>query len=230
MSILLQVHVFRFFIAAFLLTVAGLPCSVQAGMVARLGGLAVYDNVSGLTWLANANVFDGQGSGSFTDGRFNYADALIKVASLNVAGVTGWRLPIAVEVDSNCSNQEIGAGISTGYNCINSEMGDLFYRALGGEAHKQISEQHNANYNLFTNVLNGYWYSTPYKNDPTAYAWLFGFGDGSQNIHPKSFVLNIWPVIDGDVGGGGIPEPDILGLFGIGSVMAWAFTKRKRLG
>lgn len=135
-----------------------------------------------------------------------------------VEGIDDWRLPEAVEIDINCSTQVPGAGISTGYNCAESEMANLFYRALGGTAHTAI----NGDYGPFLNIENGYWYSTTYKNDPTGYAWAFGFGDGSQNIRAMGDVANLWPVRDGDV-----PVPGSLALIGLGLV-AWAGSRRRR--
>lgn len=57
----------------------------------------------------------------------SWLDAKAWSASLNIGGITGWRLPTA---DISCS----------GYNCSTSEMGHLFYDELGGIADTQFHQ------------------------------------------------------------------------------------------
>ena len=64
--------------------------SANAALIERLGGLAYYDDVADLTWLADANA--AQTSGFDSDGRMNWVDANSWAAGLNVGGVDGWRL------------------------------------------------------------------------------------------------------------------------------------------
>ena len=59
--------------------------SADAALVSRLGGLAYYDDVAKLTWLADANA---AGTAMI------WADANAWAAGLDVAGVTGWRLSV----------------------------------------------------------------------------------------------------------------------------------------
>jgi hypothetical protein len=102
-------------------------------------------------------------------------------ASLNVAGVTGWRLPGTLQPDTSCGNQTGGVPPQGfGFGCTGSEMGNLFYNVLGGVAGSSITTTHNANYDLFSNVQsNFYWSGTEFAPN-TRYAWHFFFLGGFQ--------------------------------------------------
>ena len=84
---------------------------------------AYYDDVADLTWLANANA-----AGTTLN---IWTDANAWAASLNIDGVTGWRLPDTLQPDPSCSRQGDligGDGIidtSWGVGCRGSEMGNL---------------------------------------------------------------------------------------------------------
>jgi len=124
--------------------------NTQAALMERLGGLAYYDDVAELTWLADANA---------AGGIMTWADANTWAANLDVAGVTGWRLPETVQPDVSCAYQY--NNVSYGTNCTGSEMGNLFYNVLGGHAGSEITMEHNANYNLFSNIQAPiYWSAT----------------------------------------------------------------------
>ncbi len=104
----------------------GLLSTANATLEVRLGGKAVYDIDLDITWLADANA--GAGSEydngiSATDGYMNWYDANAWAASINIEGVTGWRLPTAFNSD--------GSSICYGFDCTDSEMGHLFYVLCG---------------------------------------------------------------------------------------------------
>jgi len=134
--------------------------SANAALVERLGGLAYYDDVADLTWLADANA--AQTSGYDTDGLMNWATANAWAAGLDIDGIPGadgWRLPSTLQPDSSCERQDSRG--SFGLNCTGSEMGNLFYNVLGGVPGKSITTTHNSNYDLFSNVQSfNYWSST----------------------------------------------------------------------
>ena len=114
----------------------------EAALVERLfdangNAQAIYDDVADLTWLQDANY--AQTSAYDADGRMNWVQANAWAGSLNIDGVTGWRLPG-------------GTMVNGGYNQTASEKGNLFYNLLGGTAGSNITTTHNANYNLFKNV------------------------------------------------------------------------------
>jgi hypothetical protein len=174
----------------------------HAILESRLGGLAYYDTDAELTWLADANI----------NGEMNWADANAWAAGLNVAGITGWRLPDTLQPDSSCDGQT--GGRSDGTNCTGSEMGNLFYNVLGGVANSSLTATHNSNYDLFTNATQNsfYWSATEYNID---HAWLFDFGNGSQNCcGGKDNPYFAWAVQSGDVSA--IPIPAAAWLFGSG--------------
>jgi hypothetical protein len=177
--------------------------SSQAALIPVLGGQAYYDDVADLTWLANANL-----AGT----TMTWAAANTWAAGLNISGVTGWRLPDTLQPDASCGIQS--GGVSYGYNCTGSEMGNLFYNVLGGVAGTSISTSHNSNYDLFSNVQSGgYWSSTGYAPVPTG-AWVFGFDGGYQFGNFKDDGYYAWAVQSGNAGV--VPVPAAVWLFGSG--------------
>ncbi len=185
-------------VAATALTVMGLMVTsgAEAALVTRLGGKAIYDDVADLTWLQDANY--AQTSGYDADGYMSWGEANAWAGSLNIDGVTGWRLP--------------GGTMAFGFNQTSSEMGNLFYNVLGGTARSSITATHNANYNIFKNVQsNGYWSGVEFNS---SFAWYFNFYIGSQYTSLKYNDLFGWAVRSGDVGASPVPVPGALALMG----------------
>lgn len=103
---------------------------------------AVYDPEQALTWLADANY--AKTSGYDADGRMDWATANAWAAGLNYYGYTGWRLPATPQPDPSCAAQLNPGGFPPqgyGFNCTGSEMGHLFYLALGGKAGEGVYNQ-----------------------------------------------------------------------------------------
>ena len=196
--------------------------SANAALVSRLGGLAYYDTDADLTWLADANagagsVFDN--GISTTDGRMTWQNANDWAANLNVAGVTGWRLPDTLQPDASCSGQlNQGAsfplqGFSAG--CTGSEMGHL-YNVDGITA---------AAPGPFSNVQsNRYWSGTEFAPS-TDNAWYFNFFNGLQGVSDKNDNLFAWAVQSGDVSA--VPVPAAVWLFGSGLLGLIGVARRK---
>lgn len=191
----------------------------QAAMNDRGGGL-IYDDVQNITWLQDANyantsrydqsIYNGQSYG----GMMLWQDAMNWAQNLVYGGYSDWRLPTSMQPDSGCSGQE--SGVSYGYGCIGSEMGNLRYESLGN------SDSTLSNVGPFKNVDTSpaYWTSDAYALDPS-HAWAFTFGDGSQHAYRKDLFRFAWAVRDGDVAAP-IPEPEActmmiagLGLLGL---------------
>ena len=186
-------------VAATALTVVGLMVTsgAEAALVTRLGGKAIYDDVANLTWLQDANY--AKTSGYDADGLINWDQANAWAGSLNIDGVTGWRLPG-------------GPMLGFGTNQTASEMGNLFYNVLGGMEWTTIGTTHNANYNLFKNVQFGnYWSGVEFDSSN---AWNFYFNVGRKYNRYKSTNLFGWAVRSGDVGASPVPVPGALGLMG----------------
>lgn len=187
----------------------GFVSTVNAALISRLGGLAYYDTDLNITWLADANA--GAGSAfdngfSTTDGAMTWDNANAWAASLNVGGVTGWRLPTA---DPACGVNSL--------NCINSEMGHLFYNELGGVAGSSILSSGDADLALFSNVQSDlYWSGTEYAPNLAISAWDFNFNGGRQLANSKVGNLFAWVVHSGDVGAASVPEPGTVALIGLG--------------
>ncbi|MGC2063169.1 MAG: DUF1566 domain-containing protein, partial [Thermodesulfovibrionales bacterium] len=154
--------------------VIGLSVSAHAALVDMNDG-TIYDTDTQLSWLKNA------GAG----GTRQWADANTWAASLNTgggyAGLTGWRLP---NPDPTCTGL---------FNCINSEMGHLYYTELGNTAGGPFT-----NAGPFANLqANLYWTGTVYAPDPTN-AWTFSFYNGGQSYNPLSQnVPYAWAVSPG---------------------------------
>ncbi len=188
----------------------GLASTAQAELIDRV--FAVYDTVSHLSWLKDANY--AQTSGYDADGQMTWAAANTWANGLTVGGFTGWRLPTA---DPAC-----GAI----YNCINSELGNLYYTEGGLSQGSNITSSAVLS-GLFSNMQNSvYWSGTEYALD-LGRAWDFDTGSGGQHRVLKSFNFYAWAVRSGDVAA--VPEPGVMGLLGIGA-LAWAGTKHKRRG
>ncbi len=181
--------------------VVGLSVSSQAALI-NMGDGTVYDTVSQLSWLINGN----------TAGTMNWSSAMAWANSLNsgsgFAGITNWRLPLA---DPACG---------TSFNCTASDMGSLYYTALGNT---QFSGP--ANTGPFLNVQpSDYWTGTEYV--PGSQAWEFYFGNGLQFTNFESNAFYAWADAPGPRTP--VPEPGTLLLLGTGG-LAGLITLRKKL-
>lgn len=173
-----------------------LSTNVNAALLERLGGLAYYDDVANLTWLADANA--AMTSGYDADGRMNWQQSMDWAAGLTVGGVDGWRLP-----DSDTCLY---------YDCTGSEMGNLYYNVLGNTSG---SGSLRTNDGPFSNIQNYsyYWSATEYN----AGARDFSMYDGIQGIIDyKSVEVHAWAVRSGDVSA--VPVPTAIWLFSSGLI------------
>jgi hypothetical protein len=114
----------------------GTPPGSGSKLQANPGGATVHDPISQVTWLADANLAATQTFGIAEinrDGAMDHETAIRWVAALNQAdgghgylGQTDWDLSETGPPDPSCSMKG-----TTGYGCIGSAMGSLFYRQLG---------------------------------------------------------------------------------------------------
>jgi hypothetical protein len=201
--------------ASLLITASG---AAHATLISRAGGLAYYDTVADLTWLADANY--ALTSGYVTDGpdgTMNWESATLWAAHLNIAGEYGWRLPTTDTTDSTCS-----FGNGYGNNCTGSEMGNLFYNVLGNTPGSLT------NSGPFSNIGAGYyWSSTPYAPQRNA-AWVFGMGNGYQGFDSSGIYHYAWAVKTGDVFAAVVPVPAAAWLFGSGLLGLIGVARRKK--
>jgi hypothetical protein len=183
----------------------------DASLIGRLdtgsGYQAYYDTEADITWLQDANYAD---TTNFAiNGYMSWSEANAWAAGLNIGGIMDWRLPTS----DTC----------IGYNCTNSEMGNMFYNVLGGIAGEPLSVTHNANYDLFSNITSNYYWTATQAN-PTQ-AWSFFFRLGNQGPNNFSSSLSAWAVRDGDILPAPIPAAVL--LFGTGLIALVALTRRK---
>jgi len=187
--------------------------ATHAALIDNMDG-TVSDTASGLMWTKNANI----------NGLMNWATAVAWADGLTVGGHEDWRLPTTVQPDPSCGGQ-IDAGAfglqGYGFNCTGSELGDLFYNALGVAANSSIltSALLQGADPIFTNVQsNVYWSGTEYAPD-TLNAWYFRTGFGNQGIGGKSLSFYGWAVRADNAGGEGqAPLPGTLLLIGLGAL------------
>lgn len=227
---IVNVKSFALFILAFVLST-----NVNAALVGRLaateGGTdyqAYYDDVADLTWLADANyaVTSGYATANATgsahssttniqtDGSMGWEAANTWAASLNIGGVTGWRM---YDHGPYCQY----------YDCTGSEIGNLFYNVLGGSAGNSIIDVHNSNFDLFSNIQSGYYWSNTAFTGDDAHAWHFHMNDGSQDPYYKIRSMFAWAVHSGDVGLAPVPVPATVWLFCSGLVGLIGIARRR---
>ena len=146
---------FKSMVGATCACLAVVSFNADAALEPRLGGLAYYDTEADLTWLTDANASAGSVYDTFLpgSGRMSWFDAYAWVGGLNVAGVTGWRLP---DSDTSCY----------GYDCIGSEFGNLFNNVLGN------SSNNITNTGPFNNVQPLYWSATDWVGLPSFHQTL----------------------------------------------------------
>ncbi len=174
---------------------------VNAALLSRLGGLAYYDDVADLTWLTDANY--SQTSGYDADGIMSWDDGNAWAVSLNINGVTGWRLPKTEPIDGITSNDRNDSHIGTedrGYSIsapgslyegtTASEIAYLFYNTLGNFAVCDLSASTVStcsrtqgsygytNTGPFSDInTDFYWTETTFVPQVDS-AWYFNFGTG----------------------------------------------------
>jgi hypothetical protein len=213
-----------------------LSTSANAALIERLGGLAYYDDVANLTWLADANY--AMTSGYDADGYMTWDQATTWVSGLSVNGVTGWRLPTTVDVgnDGLTYTNEF-QGVDYGYNITaHSELSNMFFNVLGNSSYFDTSGVATgctapswciANTGPFSNIQVGaYWSGTEFEID-TVSAWWFDMSEGLQSAsHKLTSNTSSWAVISGDVSA--VPVPAAAWLFGSGLLGLIGVARRKQ--
>jgi uncharacterized protein (TIGR03437 family) len=172
--------------------IAGTPAATGTGLEVNPGGQTVYDPVTNVTWLANANLAASNAFGlpSCTspttpavcvnrDGAMTLGAAAQFIANMNAAaylGQTNWELP---PTGQSC----------TGYNCSAADdpMTELFYSQLGFSEGTPVVATPDITVGPFNNIQPYLYWSceAPTIQDPcqstgpaTGFEWTFSFGNG----------------------------------------------------
>lgn len=158
---------------------------------------AFYDTDLNITWLRDANV----------NGRMNWFAAVGWADSFSFGGYTDWRLPTS----DTCS----------GFNCIGSEMGHLWYADLGNLAGAMTNtgDFQNLQSDIYWSGLDAGFLDS---------AWYFGTYNGTQGYVFRSSPVYAMAVRPGDVATA-IPEPESYALMLAGlAVLALARLQQRR--
>ena len=208
--------------------------NTSAALIERLGGLAYYDDVADLTWLADANAAAGSAYDTWSPGSggMNWADANDWAASLTIGGVGGWRLPDTIDVGNDGPTfSTFYQGVDYAYNITtHSELSNMFYNVLGNSASFDTSGNPQAgglsNTGPFSNLQPAwYWSATEFASN-TTWAWIFDMTSGFQGESHKDSHPVAWAVQSGDVGA--VPVPAAAWLFGSGLLGLIGVARRKK--
>lgn len=209
---------------------------------------AFYDTVLDLTWLADADagagsVYDSTRYSSATDGRMNWVNASAWAASLDVFGVTGWRLPRTLDTGRPGCDWSNAGGTDCGYNVqtvsadgrtVYSEMAHLYYVTLGNLGRctpglAVCTPQPGwmlVNSGAFEDLDAFVYWSGSTVANPSPAAWSFDFRDGVQDGHTQPLEFQAWAVRSGDVPNR-VSEPPAMALLLL-ALGAAALTARRR--
>jgi hypothetical protein len=175
----------------------GTPLAAGAGLQINPGGQTVYDPIAQLTWLADANLPAKQTFGVANinpDGSMEHSAAVEWIAAMNKAdggrgylNQTTWQLPETGAPDPSCSMKG-----TTGFDCVGSAMGSLFYKQLGLHRGESVVAAQDVKLGPFHNIQPYlYWAcagetaaSACQANGPAeGFEWNFSFGNGFEGTN-----------------------------------------------
>jgi hypothetical protein len=173
------------------------PAPAGGKLQVNPGGATVYDPMSQVTWLADANLAATQSfgvSGISPDGSMEQSTAVLWIDAMNKAdhghgylGATNWDLPETGSSDPSCSMEG-----TTGFGCTGSPMGHLYYSQFGFLAGQPVVSAPNIKVGSFHDIQPYlYWAcEAPTAQSPcsangpaTGFEWNFSFGDGFEGTN-----------------------------------------------
>lgn len=213
---------------------------------------AWYDALLNLTWLADVNAIAGTAYdsdlyfGTRTDGLVTFADAVAWASSLNVYGITGWRLP---RIESSGAPYDCNMGYSgtdCGFNVrligtngrTLSEYPHLWKVTLGNQP--ACVEANSGCYFPTTSIPNQF---GPFRNLADGRDIWQASTSGDRIVGSKVFVnatgeshnffmddeqYQVLAVHDGDVMPAAIPEPASAWLAAMGLGLMGVVVRRSR--
>jgi hypothetical protein len=172
----------------------GTPAANGTGLQVNPGGQTVYDPITNITWLANANLAATNTFGLprctdpltpalcvAADGAMTYASTIQFIANMNAAtflGQTNWQLPA---IDGSCPNYNCGGNLNP--------MGNLFYTQLAFSQGMSAVALSNTAVGQFRNIQPYLYWSCAAATIQTAcdvagpvpnFEWSYSFGGGFQ--------------------------------------------------
>jgi hypothetical protein len=185
----------------------GTPSTSDSRLQADPGGRTVYDPITQVTWLADANLPAKQPLGIAEikrDGAMDHEAAVRWLKALNETdggylGRTDWDLPETGPPDPSCSMKG-----TTGFGCTSSALGSLFYRQLGlrpggsviGPSEARVGPFYNVQPYLSWACAGESASSACQGNGPAdGFAWNFSFGNGFQgtNLVGNDLYVMVYP-------------------------------------
>jgi len=188
---------------------AGAPATNGNGLQVSADKQTVYDPMTNVTWLANADLAATQTfaaqctnrDGTLCinpDGSMSHTTALAWIGAMNAAhylGQTAWQLPPIPDVDPSCTLS------NDGFDCTGNPMGALYYNQLGLGIGAGVVTQNVATA-AFTDVQ-PYLYWTCQaatgsqvlcsgESPAPDFAWSFSFGNGftgTDIVKNKLYVM-----------------------------------------
>jgi hypothetical protein len=159
-----------------ILTVLGFSIPANATLL-HYGNDLIYDTDLDITWY-NPNI-----------SAMNWDHAMAWVEGLTVGGVTGWRLPSALNQD--------GSYPLYGYEVAWSELGHLYYEELNNVAYGPL-----INVESFANLRPVNYWSNTVTARYAGNAFAFNFNNGKQGHADKNLIANfsVIAVHSGNVG------------------------------
>lgn len=192
----------------------------------KAGFEAYYDTVLNITWLADANS---------ASGLLNWNAANSWAASLNINGVSNWRLPDVKPVNGSSFQKVFSYAGTTDYayniTSTQSELSHLFYVTLGNKGTYDTSGNNNPSFGLsntgpFGNVQSYLYWSGMETAPSSEKAWDFSTTFGFQGFSLLNTEKFAWAVHPGDVAS--VPELSTYALMGLG-LAAVLVARRRRV-
>ncbi len=227
--------------------------AADAALYSRLGGLAYYDDVLDVTWIADANLAetnsfdppDDETGSVYLNGLMSWGAVLHWIDAMNAANYLGyddWRLPSLIDVGGDGCNFAF-SGTDCGFNVLTgsasttvySELASLWVDTLGNLPFYDTSG--NAaqpgwgltNTGPFSNVHADPYWTVEYATELTS-AWLFNAFNGLQldtyETYESNYEAYVWVLRTGDISQ--VPVPGAIWLLGSALVGVAGVLRRKR--